>query len=889
MAIIVKHRRRLLPILSSIRNNVSHLLLWPFVCLVLGVALWGATFVKLQSEKSEIEQQGFKDAAALADGYARQLNRNVQQIDQITLQVQYDWLLSKGQLRLENLVNAGLFPSTTLLRVNIANRSGRLVTATVPLTKTVMVNDRDYFLFHKQNNSNVLRIGKPVVGRVLGKSIVQFSRRLNAPDGSFDGVAIVSAEIPYFLTFYEHASLGKNGLLAVVGDDGVLRASGTGGTVRDVSPAIRQRLQQLMSAPEPVRQSTLGADKKSPFIVAQSHLTSYPLAAVVGLSEDELLEPYRKSSNTYKNFAFAGTIVLFLFALVSALQSLRLIRIRHESEKARAMYGITLEGGSEGFLMWRAVYDGQRQIADFVIVDANERAAGIYGVGKEKLVGNKLSSFYEPAYFEKLMKTYRKAMEEGYYEDEYPVPSESPLNMAWLHRKMTRTSLGLALVLKDISEAKAYEQQLLHRANHDSLTGLPNRQWLEEALPATLQRAAASEFGVAVLFIDLDGFKRVNDTLGHSAGDALLRAAAHRLQSVLRPTDCVVRFGGDEFVVVLEPVLRNTKPTRVADRIVEAFTPPLEIHAERQSVGVSIGIAVFPDDGGDSATLLRNADAAMYVVKSEGKNGYRFYQPQLGEDIKKRIASENALAEALEKKQFILFYQPQVDTATRALCGMEALVRWQHPDKGLVPPSEFIPLAEATGRIVPLGTQVIEQACEQLALWRKQGIRPVPISVNVSAQQFNQNVVVHTIATCLERYAVEPELLEIEITESSMLAKHAEIESQLAALRQMRVKLVIDDFGTGYSSLSQLLRLEMDVLKIDQSFIAQLDQTSQGMVFVKSIISLAHSLNMKVIAEGVENDEQLRLLRQLSCDQVQGYLVSRPVPAHEMTTMLQKH
>ncbi|KIF83467.1 hypothetical protein TSA66_03450 [Noviherbaspirillum autotrophicum] len=885
----MKRRHRLSAILSSIRSNFSHLLLWPLVCLVFGVALWGTTFAKLQSEKSELQQQGFKDAASLANGYARQLNRNVQQIDQMTLQVQYDWLLSKGQLRLENLVKTGLFPSTTLLRVNIANRRGRLVTATIPITKTVMVNDREYFLFHKQNNSNVLRVGTPVVGRVLGTNIVQFSRRLNAPDGSFDGVVIVSAEIPYFLSFYESASLGKRGLLAVVGDDGHLRASGIGGSVRDFKPATRHVLQQLLAAPGPVKESSLDADKTSPFLVAGSHLKSYPLAAVVGLSEDEILEPYRKSSNTYKNFAIAGTAVLFLFALVSTLQSLRFIRIRHESEKARAMYGITLEGGSEGFLMWRAVYDGKKQIADFVIVDANERAAGIYGVGKEKLVGKRLSSFYEPTYFEKLMKTYRQAMEDGYYEDDYPVPPESPLKMVWLHRKMTRTSLGLALVLKDISEAKAYEQQLLHRANHDALTSLPNRQWLEEALPATLQRAAASEFGVAVLFIDLDGFKRVNDTLGHSAGDALLRAAAHRLQSVLRPTDCVVRFGGDEFVVVLEPVLRNTKPTRVADRIVEAFNPPLEIHAERQSVGVSIGIAVFPDDGGDSETLLRNADAAMYVVKSEGKNGYRFYQPQLGEDIKKRISSENALTEALEKKQFILFYQPQVNTATRELCGMEALVRWQHPDKGLIPPSEFIPLAEATGRIVALGTQVIEQACEQLALWRKQGIRLVPISVNVSAQQFNQNVVVHTIAACLERYDVAPELLEIEITESSMLAKHAEIESQLAELRKMRVKLAIDDFGTGYSSLSQLLRLQMDVLKIDQSFIAQLGNGSPGLVFVKSIISLAHSLNMTVIAEGVENDEQLRLLQDLSCDQIQGYLISRPVPAQEITAMLQKH
>jgi diguanylate cyclase (GGDEF)-like protein len=873
-------------VLHYIKSNLLQVLLWPLICLALGSLLWFATYAKLNAEKETLLAQGLKDAKSLANGYAKQLNRSIEQVDQITLQVQYDWSKSQGQLKLEELVKAGLFPSSTLLRVLIVDRSGQLISATIPILRAMALDDRDYFIHHKQHASNALKVSLPTRGRLNDRSIIQFSRRLNAADGSFDGVVVVSADVSYFLSFYERSTLGENGLLAMVGEDGIVRASRVGGKVQEPQLTALKSVQDLLATPGPKILTCSKLADMEPRLTAWSRTDSYPMVAIVGLNLKEVLAPYRQSQATYRAFAFAGSVLLFLFAFVSAYQSLRLVRTRLESEKARAMYGISQEGSEEAFLLWRAIYDSEKEIVDFQIVDCNERAAAMYDVPKAKLVGKRFSTFYQPALFQRLLKTYRQAFQEGYYEDEYRIPPESPLKMAWLLRKIMRTKSGLALVLKDISEAKAYEERLLYRANHDLLTDLPNRQWLKNFLPDAMARAIADEYGLAVLFMDLDGFKAVNDSLGHSAGDELLRAAAHRLQSVLRPSDCVVRFGGDEFVVLLEPVARETKPARVAERIVEAFKGPFQLLSHRQTVGVSIGISMFPNDGSDGETLLRNADAAMYSVKSGGKSGYRFYQPELREHLTQQIVAERSLIEGLERKEFILYYQPRIKPATGEICGLEALARWNHPTKGLLSPAEFIPLAESTGHIVELGSQVIEQACWQLADWKQQGVKLVPISVNVAAQQFNQDTVLHTISECLKRYQIDPAFLDIELTESSMLAKHSEIESQLAELRAMGIKLLIDDFGTGYASLAQLLRLQMDVLKIDRSFTEQLGKTAQGKVFVKSIISLAHSLNMTVVAEGVEDRVQLDLLQALSCDEVQGYLISRPAPPDRIRTML---
>jgi diguanylate cyclase (GGDEF)-like protein len=393
--------------------------------------------------------------------------------------------------------------------------------------------------------------------------------------------------------------------------------------------------------------------------------------------------------------------------------------------------------------------------------------------------------------------------------------------------------------------------------------------------------------GLALLFLDLDEFKQVNDSHGHAVGDRLLMAAAQRLASLLRPTDRVARFGGDEFVVLLEPVADECQIAAVAERIVTAFRAPFSIGDGIQgAVGATVGISRFPHDGGDAGTLIGNADIAMYAAKSEGKGQYRFFDHSLSGRIRKRAQLKQRLLEAIEHDQFQLHYQPRVDAVSGELLSMEALLRWRHPEGGLISPGDFIPVAESSGLIVDIGALVIDKACAQLADWRKQGARLVPVSINVSPRQFARGGIVRQLETALREHGVPAALLEVEITESAMMGEQEAILVELAEIRALGIKLHVDDFGTGYSSLSQLQRLRMDVLKVDRAFTAELDSSREGRVFFQAIVSMAHALGMTVVAEGVETAGQLEILRELHCDEVQGYFISKPMSAQDMARLL---
>jgi len=464
------------------------------------------------------------------------------------------------------------------------------------------------------------------------------------------------------------------------------------------------------------------------------------------------------------------------------------------------------------------------------------------------------------------------------------MPSDNRLNISWGRRRLVRVGNGLAVTLQDISEKKAHESQLERLANEDTLTGLASRHAFLERMPAMLAEAQ----GAALLFIDLDEFKHVNDTHGHATGDQLLKSAAGRLLSLLRPSDQVARFGGDEFVVLLSPCDGERMAASVAARIVEAFAVPFLIGDELHAVGSSIGISLYPRDGLDAETLVKHSDIAMYVGKNEGKGQYRFFDPSLSSTLNSRARLKQNMLEALEADQFVLYYQPRVDAHSGELLSMEALVRWRHPTLGMVAPGEFIPLAEATGLIVRIGEAVIDKACAQLAAWREAGAALVPVSINVSPKQFLRGGVQRQLSAALLRHRVPASLIEVEITESAMMGDQDDILAELAALRSLGVKLHVDDFGTGYSSLSQLQRLKMDVLKVDRAFTTELANSKEGKVFFQAIVSMAHALGMSVVAEGVETEEQLAILRNLDCNEVQGYYIARPMPAHEMAVMMER-
>jgi diguanylate cyclase (GGDEF)-like protein len=422
-----------------------------------------------------------------------------------------------------------------------------------------------------------------------------------------------------------------------------------------------------------------------------------------------------------------------------------------------------------------------------------------------------------------------------------------------------------------------------HRARHDELTGLPNRTLLFDRLERALAHARRSGGAVAVMFVDLDRFKDINDTFGHAAGDQLLSQTAFRLRACLRDEDTVARLGGDEFALMLPHLNGFDGAVTVAERVMEAFKAPFSLAEERMVVTPSMGIAIYPDDGLHPHELLANADKAMYRAKEMGRNTYEIYSTALQTKADERLALEAALRRGLEQGELVLHYQPKIDLVTKRIVGAEALVRWDHPERGLLLPGHFVPLAEQSGLVVALGEMVLTEACEQTRRWQKEGLPVVPVSVNVSARQFRHGVV-ETTAAVLRNTGLDPQFLEIELTESAAVDSLELTAEALNDLRAIGVRCSIDDFGTGYSSLSYLSRLPIDSLKIDKSFVQAKSLADASIV--AAIIAMAHSLGLKVIAEGVETDEQLEYLAEHRCDEVQGYLFSRPVSAKDFAQLL---
>jgi diguanylate cyclase (GGDEF)-like protein len=589
-----------------------------------------------------------------------------------------------------------------------------------------------------------------------------------------------------------------------------------------------------------------------------------------------------------RNGAIAASAVLLVLAVLASVLAARAAVRMREQEEIRSAYRTATESANDGFYMAAAVRDRQGAIVDFEIVDCNERGAFFYGMERGDLVGRRLSRIDRGRFGEDLIHTYRQAMEQGFHEDERRMPSDNRLNIRWGQRRLVRVGNGLAVTLQDVSERKDHEAELQRLANEDSLTGLRNRHWFLAFIDSAIAAAGAAETEFALLFIDLDDFKHVNDTQGHAVGDQLLKAVARRLAALLRPLDHVVRFGGDEFLVMLDRTDGDLHVAAVAQRIIDALCQPFSVADEVQTIGASIGISVFPRDGADAASLIRHSDIAMYAGKSEGKRQYRFFDPALSATINTRAQLKHGLIDAIAQQQMVLHYQPRVDTMTGELVSMEALLRWRHPVLGMVSPADFIPLAEQSGLIIPIGAMVIDQACSQLAAWQAEGQRVVPVSINVSPAQFHRGGVREQLEQALTRHGVAPALLEVEITESAMIGDQDEIVAELAGIRALGIKLHIDDFGTGYSSLSQLQRLKMDVLKVDRAFTAELGASREGQVFFQAIVSMAHALGMAVVAEGVETAQQLALLQQLGCNEVQGYLIARPMDAGAMVAVLSK-
>ena len=873
------------------RRHFFQILVWPAFCAVAATVLWILVFSTLDDDRNQIEHNMLNQAGALSTAVAAGVSLSVLHMDELckSLQAQSEHgRVSSAKVR-ELAVGTAL-NSQWLVLAGITDRHGHLIAASTSAAIPSLA-EQDYFLFHENQLERGLHITRQQRSVITGEPEIAFTRRIDDRDGRFNGVVVVSARPAYLTSFYDERTFGKRGYLGVRGFNGELYAATMGGSpvatpLLDVPPGADTKNGSRLL----VNREWLARDEKG--LVAWQSVAPFPLFVVIGLAEREALLHYSVMADTYLAGAKAASWFLLVCAVTGTLAMMLLVWRQQQAQETRDAYRLATESAHEGFFFFRALYDEAGQIVDFVIEDCNQTGAALGGVTRDQLIGVRLSAlpeitdFIVPADLPSQIAVGTKAMAAGIYEDEWSAASVSSFRGLCLHRKMVRFGNGLAITLRDISAAKAHEKSLLAMAHEDALTKLPNRHWLMTFLPGAIERARQSAVQLALFFIDIDNFKQVNDTLGHAAGDALLHIAAMRLKSELRPGDSLARLGGDEFTIVLEAIVDRRDAQLVAERIVESFKYPVELSNGKALIGSSIGISLYPTDGQDTDTLLRYADIAMYAAKSAGKGRYCFYETHQYQTLLNRITSQEALENAVLRDQFVMHYQPRLNCASGQICGIEALVRWQCPERGLLAPAEFIPLAETTGLILLLGKMVMEKVCAQIEQWGKMKLPMVPVSFNVSASEFNLGDVRSELALCIERHHIQPAALEIELTETMLVDGKSDAVNAMTALRGMGVKCLVDDFGTGFSSLSQLQRFDTDVLKIDQSFTSELGRTGKGETFIRAIISMAHALGMGVVAEGVETIEQLHLLQTLGCEEVQGFYMCPPVPALRMASLL---
>ena len=872
--------------LRFLKGSMRHVLAWPALCLGIGVLVWILAISNVASEKARIGEGAIADARALSKSYAEQLARTVEQLDQTTLTLAYYWKQSSGRMKLEDQAGQGLYPDIADFSINIFDKRGKLISSLPRRSRSIDIVDRAYFEAHRSQRVSGLKITTLTQGRASGKPVVAFTRALTDADGAFSGLLGVAVPPTFLASFYEKAAEGQNDALAVLSTNGEMIASKMGKNLNGDAAMVSNSIVLPSFKGAMVVPAQRFKDNRSR-IVAWETLEEYPLVSVVALDEEDVYLPYESMRRNTMGMAVMASMLLLLAGILGGVVSGRLVWRKHQAAIIADTYRLAIEGAREGFFMARALYGADQVVTDFVVENCNEQGARMIGFSRDHLIDVRFSQMYTGKLFDQVTAIFRRAMENGFHEDEFRQPLDGA--SIWIHRRLVRSGDGIAITLRDISEAKTHESALASLGNIDGLTGLHNRYWLTQYLPKALEKAAQAHATLAVLYLDLDDFKDVNNTMGHDAGDDVLCQAGQRIATVLRPGDHVVRLGGDEFTVVLTQVATREDAVRVAARILEALTAPFQVRGGFEPrVCASVGISLYPEDGKTTEDLLQQADTAMYAAKNNGKGRYAFYTPALTEQIVHRIRSEYALRRAIEVNEFVLYYQPRVNAASGELLSMEALVRWVHPERGIVPPLEFIALAEDTGLIVELGKLVIDQACAQIAAWQAQGLRVVPLSVNVSPVQFAHCDLKAIIATCMARHRINPVLLEIEVTESCMMQDSEKVAQEIAAIKSLGVRISVDDFGTGYSSLSQLQRLDLDVLKVDRAFTMALDDGKQGVAFFLTIVSMAHILDMQVVAEGVETLEQLTVLQSLGCNEVQGYYLSRPVPAANAVAFLNR-
>jgi diguanylate cyclase (GGDEF)-like protein/PAS domain S-box-containing protein len=852
-------------------------------CLMFIGAIWTAVIISAQSKRADTIASVFRQNSNLAIAYEEQTIRTLKGVDAVARFIAHEYRRLGTRVDLARDIKDGLIDANLFTIVSVINESGDLVLSS-KATGPFNYADRDHFRFHVLHDTGEIFIGKPVLGRISGTWQIPMTRRINRPDGSFGGVVVLAVNPAYFTAFYQKADLGKNGIVNLVGLDGISRARRAAGNVSSGVDMSKSDLFKEQSIRKIGSMRGPGAVEQVPRLISYRTLAEYPLVVAVGTAEEEVLAPYLRERNKeyFAALLFTAVIVLFGALLTVALTRQRraVTALVDSVEQFRATFEQAAVGISHTSLARRFLRVNQKfcdmlgytreellEIRPRDLTHHDDRDA--YNDLQARLVAGEIDTFASEG---------RLIHKNG--------------SAIWVNRtvSLVRDSAGAPLyfirVIEDISGRKQVQEQVTYFAQYDSLTALPNRALFRDRLSSAIARARRQDHQVVLIFLDLDRFKEVNDALGHTAGDEVLQAAAGLLKASLRETDTIARLGGDEFTVILENVAQLKDVVTVAEKLKQAFAGSLTIHGREVTISISMGIALYPHDGTDVEALLKAADIAMYEAKKAGRNTYEFYAPAMNAVADDRLEMAALLRHALERQEFVLHYQPKVETASGKVVGVEALVRWNSSERGLVAPADFIALAEQTGLIVPIGEWVLETACAQSMAWQARGLPPLLMSVNLSARQLREKNLAGVVAAALKDSGLQPALLELEITETAIMENIHQNVAILRALQQPGVKIAIADFGSGQSSLAHLTKLPVHALKIDRSFIVDMLKDANSMLLVSTILTLARSLGLKVIAEGVETAEQEKLLRLLRCDEIQGDLISPPLPASGLAFFL---
>ena len=611
----------------------------------------------------------------------------------------------------------------------------------------------------------------------------------------------------------------------------------------------------------------------------------YPTTAVIILTGNATLESAIEATNrgAFSYLRKPYEIEQLMLQIRRAIEKQQADAALRESE---AQFRGLLETAPDSIL----IVNDQHQV-----LMVNKQFEVVFGYDRAEVVGGDVGRLIPPRFshhreYNKQYLQDPQTRRMGQGDDSFALRkdgSEFPVEIS-LSPLETSEGLIVSVVIRDVTERKRYEEQLHYQANHDGLTGLPNRTLLVDRLNQALLSAERHQLQVAVLFVDLDHFKIINDSLGHDIGDRLVKIVAERLTTCVRANDTVARQGGDDFVIVLSDLAESEDAALVAQKIQTAVNRPIEIDPHCFEVSCSIGVSIYPKDGQDVQTLLKNADGAMFRVKEQGRGSFQFFTDELNDRVVARMTMERCLRRALENEELSVQYQPQVDLVRGRMTGIEALLRWQTPELGMVSPTRFIPLAEETGLIIPIGEWVLKTACMQNRRWQDAGLLPLTIAVNLSPRQFWYPGLIGIVTRVLHDSGLEPRYLELEITEGMVMRDVASALTMLQELKKLGVQLSMDDFGTGYSSLSHLKRFPFDKLKMDISFVHEVTSDPGSAAIAKTIIAMAHNLNLRVIAEGIETEGQLSYLRMHGCDEMQGFFFSRPLPPHDFEQLLRE-